>query len=86
MGQSAFGNVIFLVWVGPINPPTTKPYAAIINYLDCFSYLPCSFRPSFLHISLKWKKNYSKYFMSCLRPYLSPTFVLINNWSNQLQN
>ena len=57
MGQSAFGNVIFLVWVGPINPPTTKPYAAIINYLDCFSYLPCSFRPSFLHISLKWKKK-----------------------------
>ena len=33
MGQSGFGHVSFLACVGPINPPTTKPYAAIINNL-----------------------------------------------------
>ena len=57
MGQSGFGLSIFLFWVGLINPPTIKSYAAIINDLACFSYLPFSIRPLFLHFSVKWK-NY----------------------------
>ena len=57
MRQTGFGHRIFLFWVGPINPPTIKSYAAIINDLACFSYLPCSVRPLFLHFSLKWKKT-----------------------------
>ena len=40
MGQSGFGHVNFLAWVEPINPRSNKPYAAIKNNLDCFSYLP----------------------------------------------
>ena len=45
-------------------------------------------RPLFLHVSVKQKKNYSKYFLSySLRPYMSPNIYLLkNNWSNQLQN
>ena len=57
MRQSGFGLRIFLFWVGPINPPTIKSYAAIINDLACFSYLPSSVRPLFLHFSVKWKKH-----------------------------
>ena len=61
MGQSGFGHVSFLAWIGPIIPPTTKPYTAIINDLACYFYLPCSVEPLFLHFSQKCKKHIHKF-------------------------
>ena len=51
--KSGFGHVVFLVWVGAIKPPNTKPYAAIIKDLANFSYLPSTECPP-TFASEKW--------------------------------